>query len=198
MLAFGHRAVNLVFPADRVVDVAVGGRDVVVAHEHQVRVAGELVLDPGVERFEPGHLVDELVAVGRLAVGEVGSDDAHAAKRGMRHRGSDDARLLVGEPRDVAHRVDASLPAQQCHAVVGLLPEPLRLVAGRFDVGLRELVVRELGFLKHQGIDRVGRQPVKQLGQADGQGVDVPGGEFHSASRSRWRARILTRCDESL
>ena len=168
-------AEDLPGPRDGVVDIAVLGCDVVVAHQHESRVAREFVAHPVPQALQPAHLVDELFAVGRLAVRKVGADDAHAS-----HRACDHARLLVLQPRDVPHHFQRRLAADERHSVVGLLPEPLHLVPGRPHFSVRKLVVGKLGFLQHQHIHRVGLKPIQHLRQAHGERVDVPGGEFQS------------------
>ena len=74
---------------------------------------------------------------------------------------------------------------QQGDAVIGFLAEPLRAITRSLDLGVRKLVVGELGLLQHDGIDWVLGQPGEQLRQAHGQRIDVPGGEFHGGLRSR-------------
>jgi hypothetical protein len=66
--------------------------DVEVTHEHQFVVAAELVLDEGLQSVKPRHFVDKLVAVWRLAIGEIRTHDTHTL-----HRGGDDTGHLVGE-----------------------------------------------------------------------------------------------------
>ena len=157
-------AVDLAGPGHRVVHVSVFRGDIEVAQQHQLRVRRQFLRYPGAQRVQPAHLVGELVATRSLPVGEVAANHAHAG-----HRARDHARLLVGKARDVAHGVGSVHARQQRHAVVGLLPEPLRPVARRLDLRGRELVVRELGLLQHDGVHRVGGQPVQQLRQAHGQ-----------------------------
>jgi len=183
MRTFFRRAVDLSGPGRGVMDVAVLGRDVEVTHQHQLRVALQFGGDKTPQRVQPAHLVDELVAVRRLAVGEVGADHAHITGW-ARYRGGDHARQLVIEARDVLHDLARrARAAEQRDAVVGLLAVEHDLVARSLDLGLRELVVGKLGFLQHHDVHRaVGGlrcQPVQQLRQAHGQGVHVPGGEFH-------------------
>jgi len=94
------RAVDLAGPGHRVVDIAVFGRDVVVAHQHQARVARQFGGHEGLQCVQPGHLVGELLAARRLAVGKVGTDHPHAV-----HRGGNHPRLRVVEARQIAHHV---------------------------------------------------------------------------------------------
>mmetsp|Transcript_5519 Transcript_5519/g.13313 ORF Transcript_5519/g.13313 Transcript_5519/m.13313 type:complete len:260 (+) Transcript_5519:2398-3177(+) len=171
--AFLGGAMDLAGPGDRIVDVTVFGGDVEVSHQHQLLMRLQLRGEPAAQRVQPAHLVDELVAVRRLAVRKVAADDAHAAHGAGNHAG-----LLVHEARDVLDDGARRLTADQRHAVVGLLAEPLHLPARRAEVAGRELVIGQLGLLQHQGVDRMRGQPVEHLGQADGQGVDVPGGEL--------------------
>jgi hypothetical protein len=64
------RAMDLPGPGHGVVDVAVFGGDVEVAHQHQLRVRGQLGAHPVAQRVEPAHLVGELVAVGACPLGK--------------------------------------------------------------------------------------------------------------------------------
>ncbi|MDT4885737.1 hypothetical protein FQZ97_1220000 [compost metagenome] len=68
------------------------------------------------------------------------------------------------------------------------------MVAGFLQGIERKLLVDQLDPEQAEGIDGVGGQPVQHLGQANGQGVDVPGGEFHGGSlrvKGAWRALSL-------
>ncbi len=139
---------------------------------------GDLGREPVLQRRQPGHLVGELLGARCLAVGEIAAHDAHVAEGAGDH-----ARLFVGVAGDVAHDVGGRQLGDQRDAVVGLLPEELHVPAGVLQLGVRKLRVDELGLLQH---DRIGLhlgQPGQQVGQADGEGVDVPGGEFHGERR---------------
>jgi hypothetical protein len=70
VLALLRRAVDLAGPGHGVVDVAVLGGDVEVAHQHQARVRGQLGAQPLAQRVQPAHLVGELVAVGAWPLGK--------------------------------------------------------------------------------------------------------------------------------
>ena len=122
--------------------IAVFGRDIEVTDQHQRRVSNQFVGDPALQGLQPAELVLELVAVDRLAVGHIGADHPNPVDRGR-----DDPGLLVGVTGDVLHHVSGGQSSQQGDAVVGLLPEPLRRVARRHELGMRKLVVGELGFL---------------------------------------------------
>ena len=71
------------------------------------------------------------------------------------------------------------LAAEDGHAVVRFLPESDGLVARLLQRGVGEFVVGQLQLLQAQCIDRVGGQPGQHLGQANREGVDVPGGKLH-------------------
>ena len=87
VLAFFGRAQDLPGPGHRIVDVAVFGRDVEVAHQHQPRVRRQLRAQPIAQRLQPAHLVLELVAVRCLPVGQVLTDDSQGARVPARRRG---------------------------------------------------------------------------------------------------------------
>ena len=70
---------------------------------------------------------------------------------------------------------------QQRNAVVGLLAGESDLVTRGLDLGLREIVILELGFLQAQGIGLLFGQPVEQVRQAHLQRIDVPAGDLHLA-----------------
>jgi hypothetical protein len=91
--------------------------------------------------------------------------------------------LLVRVVRIVAHHVGERMARQDRHAVVGLLAAEGDLVAGGLDLGLREFIVGELGLLDAEHVDRIGGQPLQQVGEADFQRIDVPGNYFHRCVR---------------
>ena len=97
-LRFGTE--DLAGPGVRVVHVTIVRRDIEVARQRELRVAGELFGEPSLKRFEPSQLVIVLVAAHGLAVRNVGADDANAIDGG-----SDQALLWVGEMRVVADDV---------------------------------------------------------------------------------------------
>ena len=74
--------------------------DVEVAHQHQLGVSCQLFTQPVLQGFEPAHFVDKLVAVWRLAIGEVRANHAHAIDRACNH-----ARHLVFKPGNVFHHI---------------------------------------------------------------------------------------------
>jgi hypothetical protein len=79
--------------------------------------------------------------------------------------------------------------ADQRHAVVGFLAEESHLITSGFNLGAWKFIVRGFGFLQGQYVDGfiagVRIQPVEHLRQAHGEGVDVPGGEFHGLTLTR-------------
>lgn len=139
---------------------------------------GDFLLQPVAQRSEPLHLVFELVAAGRLPVDEVAVHDAQRAGRGV-DRGADDARMLVGEAADVLRHIAQRQAAQERDAVVGFLAEHGRFITSCLEDFRRELVVGHLELLQAQDIDRIGGEPVEDMLEAGGEGVDVPGGNFH-------------------
>ena len=130
---------------------------------------------PGGERLQPGQLVGEFFGADGLAVGKVAAHNAHPVEGA-----GDDALLLVGKVGNVMAHIEQRLLAQDGHAVVGFLPAEHGLVTGSFDLGQRKSLVLALEFLQAQHIRLVGRKPVEDVGEADLEGVDVPGGDFHA------------------
>ena len=155
-------AVDLAGHRDRIKDISILRRDVVVTHQHQAWMLGQFCAQPFAQRVQPGHLVAELLTARRLAVGEV---RAHHAQ--ISHRRGDHPCLRVVETGDVPDHIAGLATRQQGHTVVGLLAVPDAVPAGCSDFGVRKLVVGELGFLQHQHVGLVQRQPVEQLRQSN-------------------------------
>src|SRR5690606_28614343 len=108
-------------------------------------------------------------------------DDADIADAGR-----DDALLLILETGHAHERFSQWLPAQDGHAVVGLLTAMQRLVARFAQCIIRKFAVLLLGFLQTQHVRLVGGQPFQYMRQADIERIDVPGGEFHAGLMERW------------
>src|SRR5690349_12140829 len=94
--------------------------------------------------------------------------------------------MIVGETADVLQDVANRRAAQDRDPVVGFLAEHGRIVASVLEHLKRKLVVAHLEFLQAQDIDRIGGQPVEDVLQAGGGGVDVPGGQLHCKSLNLW------------
>ena len=178
MLTLFHRVVDGVFEPHRVERIAVFGRYVEVTQQRQARVGQQLFTQPAVQRRKPQHLVGKLLRSRGLAVHEVAVHQTQFPV-GRVQRGGNDAGLLVRVPGDVAHHVAHGVAAQDSDAVVGLLAKSHGLIACLLERVVRKFVVGELELLQAQRIDRVGREPGQHLGQADGEGVDIPGGDLH-------------------
>ena len=163
MVALFFGAVNLAFHANRVPHIGIVKGDVVVAHQHQLRVRGQFGAHPVTQAFEPAHLVLKLVAAGLLPVGKVARNHPH-----IPHIGTDHARHVVTETGNVAHHVGHRRARQQGNAVVGFLAKGVRVVAGLTQRLERELVIRHLQFLQSEHVDRIGLQPVQHLRQTYG------------------------------
>ena len=133
---------------------------------------------PVLQGLQPLHFVGELLTVRRLPVDKVAIDQPQRAERCVERAGNH-ARLRVLRARHVAHHIAQRAAAQDGDAVVGLLAKRGGFVACILQCIKRKLVVGELELLQAQGIDRIGGQPGEHLGQAYGQGVDVPGGNLH-------------------
>ena len=182
--AFFCGAVDGLSHALRVPHIGVVKRDVVVTHQHQARVLGQLGLHPTAQRLQPTHFVGKLVAPRRLPIREIRANDAHRFTVWASVGARDHARVLINKAGDVFDHVGCGGACDQRHTVVGLLAEPLCLVARFSQRGRRKLVIGHFQLLQGQHVNRgacgcLRRQPVEYLWQAHGQRVDVPGNEFH-------------------
>ncbi|MNS46147.1 hypothetical protein D3C72_786320 [compost metagenome] len=185
-VAFLGRDQVLALPLGRIVHVAVFRGDVEIAEQRQLGVARHFLAQPAGDGLEPVELVDELVRIERLAVREVGADQAHIAVGGGHH-----ALLGVLVAGDVAHHVcghrHGAVAGDDRHAVVGLLARVDAMEAGRLEFGQRVLVVGQLEFLEAERVDgRAGGvlrgEPLQHLWQAHLEGIDVPAGDSHRCS----------------
>src|SRR5574337_1721075 len=109
-----------------------------------------------------------------LAIGKVAAHDPQVAERG-----GDEAFLVVLETGDVPQDFRHLPTAEDGHAVVSLLAVEDRAVTRGFHLRQRKGAVLAFEFLEAQGIGLLRRQPIQHVGQADLEGIDVPGGEFH-------------------
>src|SRR5262249_43740201 len=82
---------------------------------------------------------------------------------------------IVGEAGDAARLLRNLRTRKNGDAVVGLLPAVGDAIAGRLDLGEREIPVLGLGFLQAGDVGPGSRQPVEQMRQPDLERVDVPG-----------------------
>jgi hypothetical protein len=156
------------------VHIARLGRDIVVAEDRELRVRGHLGRHPRLQGRQPGQLVGVLVGADFLPVGYVRADKAHATDR----RGQQ-ALLWIVEVRIVAYNIFNRQAGQDCHAVVGLLARERDLVAGSVEFGDREFVVRQLGLLDTEHVNRIGVQPLQQMCKTNFQRIHIPGDNFH-------------------
>jgi hypothetical protein len=62
------------------------------------------------------------------------------------------------------------------------LAKSLDVIAERFDLDARELVVDRFDLLQADDVGRAVPQPYKQIAQASLDAVDVPGDDFHVAT----------------
>ena len=197
VLALLAGVMNGLAQGHRVVAVAVVGGDVEVAQQHQIGVCQQFPAHPVAQAIEPFHLVGKLLSARLLAIDKIAVDQAYLTTRQLAVRniqgGSDHARLLVVEACNVFHDVACRRAAQNGDAVIGFLAKHRALVARILKLLERKLVVAELELLQAQGIDRMGRQPVKDLRQPHRQRVDVPGGEFHGLHNTLMEGSIFMR-----
>jgi hypothetical protein len=94
---------------------------------------------------QPAHLVDHLVRIQRLAVGDVCGNHPHRAAGGV-VGGRHDALLLVGKAGDVLDHVaplgQRGLARQDGHAVVGFLAREQGGITSGIELGQRVAVIR--------------------------------------------------------
>ncbi len=77
------------------------------------------------------------------------------------------------------------LTRQQGYAVMTFLPMEMHVITQRFDFGLWELIVRDLGFLQADDVRLVFFNQRRQLMRARAQAVDVERHNFHR--RQSWQ-----------
>ena len=152
----------------RVPHIPVVNGDIEVTHEHQFVMAREFIFQPLLQRGQPSHFVNKLVAVRRLAIGEIRTDHAHTVDRA-----GDDTRHVIGKTGNVVHHVSDRVTRNQRHTVIGFLTEKRQVVSGGFNLCPRKFVVRGFGFLQCQYVDGlvagVCVQPIEHLRQAHGE-----------------------------
>src|SRR5712691_2756522 len=176
--ALAWTAQHLSFPGLGVVDILVGGRDVVVAEHSQTRGSLQLPAKKIVERREPIKLVTIFVGLYRLSVWNVGTNDAQTVGAFPHGRG-DDALLLVGESRNARSDIGKRDARQYGDPVIGFLAGKSAAITCLLDLNDRELRVLQLGFLQADDFGRLPCKPVEQVRKAHLEGVNVPGCELH-------------------
>ncbi len=150
------------------------GGDVEVPQHHRRGVLLEHPTEPTGEGLEPALLVVELRRVQGLAVGHVEVDDAHPV-----HGGRDHPPLLVLEAGDARLHVLRLVTAEDGDPVVGALAGEDGVVAGGLELRPREERVLDLGLLQGEHVGAVQLEPLQDLGEANRQGIDVPGNNAH-------------------
>ena len=117
---------RVVGPRVRLIDVGLGGHDIVVAGQHHRRAAGSQVFSVGDQALEPSQLVVELGAGPWIAVGQVEAGDQHAIDRRL-----DIAGLRIGRIARQGRAGDdrLGLSRQDRHAVPAALAFPDGVVA---------------------------------------------------------------------
>ena len=155
-------------------NVTIFRRDVIVAQQHQFRIAHQFLFQPVVQRPEPAQFILIFVGIDALAVGYVDTHDAQVAKGS-----GDDAFLFILKTGDAGLHIGSLLAAQDRHAVVGSLPNENAVIARRLQFIFRKIGILLLGFLQAQNLDRIGGQPVQHLRQPHFQRIDVPGRQLH-------------------
>ena len=161
---------RVLLPPFGLVDVLVGGDDVVIADQQRRDAAVEQVLGVRLQAFEPGELVVELGARPGIAVGGVEVADENPANRGL-----DVAALLeVGVVGQGAAGLDRLAdPAEDRDSVPAALAVPDGGIAERFDGVRRERLIGALQFLDAGYVGRELREPAGQHVEPAVDAVDV-------------------------
>ena len=134
----------------------------------------ELGFDVTAYPGKPLQLPGVFLAAHLLAVDDVKVQDAHPVTGHGEHTA-----LCIVEPRRIGNDIGSRIPADDGHAVVGLLAGVDDMIAGGLEGLGREVVIGQLGFLQAQHIGRIRSEPVEHLRQAHLQGIDIPGGDLH-------------------
>ena len=100
MPAFFFGAMDGPSQCDRVPHIAVVDGDIEVTHQHQFVVAAEFIFQPLLQRGQPSHFVNKLVAVRGLPVRKIRTNHTHTVDRAGDH-----ARHVIGKAGDVVHHV---------------------------------------------------------------------------------------------
>src|SRR5690606_33873052 len=128
-------------------DVFIFRRYVVVPQDSQPRVALELILQPRMQRLEPGQFVLVLVAADRLSVWTIGADHPDVAYYAVQRR-CDDALLMIFVSRQVPLHVCANRRTDDSHAVISFLSCPVSLVTDLCKGIQRKVFVGKLELLQ--------------------------------------------------
>ena len=94
------------------------------------------------KRIQPIHFVDEFIAIGRLAIGEISPHHANAVDASTDH-----ACHIVFKHRNVVDNRFHRMFGNQCHTVIGFLPKKSDVVAGGFNGFAWKFIVGGFGFL---------------------------------------------------
>ena len=195
-LAFGVAGHDAAAQPLRIVDVAILRCDVEIAHHHQRFTLLLLGLEIAVKALQPLKFVGVFVAAQRRTVRHIEIENAQPLDAGADHP------LLLAQPlgdwivrqqRREAHlHILQREPADDGHAVVGLLTADRHRVA-QFLEGLHgEQVIGHLGLLQAEHLGLFPAQPGTHLIQACAHRVDIPGGDPHRCAGSLGRAALLT------
>lgn len=175
-------------PGHRVVYIPIIRRDVEITHNDQAGIVAQFAIKEPRDLGEPVQLVGIFLAADGLAIDHIQVGDAHVA-----NRGDEDAPLRIVQPGQVGDDIMDLLFRQHRHAVVGLLTGESDLISQRLDRGTRELCILHLGFLDAEQVGPRRRAPLLYMRQAHIQRIDIPGGQYHSASLADW-THLLQRC----
>jgi hypothetical protein len=129
--------------------------------------------------FEPAQLVIEFRARRRVAVRQIEASHDQAIGR----RFDVAAVYVVWIARQAAadqRRLAGAL--QDRHPVPGFFPMPNGAITSRADRGCRKFLVGRFEFLQARDIRRGVPEPIKQIGEASVDAVDVVGRDPHASS----------------
>ena len=155
-------------------DIPVIGRDVEIPHADKAFMGLQLRADVVANLAQPEQFMVVFFAADLLPVHHVEIQYAHTIDGCAQ-----DASLWVVKSRYVCLYPGWFMTTDDGDAVIGLLAGIDHVITCILDVLAREVLIGQLGLLQAQYIGRGRRQPIEYLWQADLEGVDVPGGNFH-------------------
>ena len=142
----------------------------------------------GNQAIHPRQLVGKFVRVDRVTIRQVDRGDAHGTNDGF-----DVAGLLIGRiagQRPLFHF--NGLLGENRHAIEGFLPGERDVIAGVFNLGAGEPLLRGFQFLEQQNVRAHLSQIRRDVRQPHVDGVHVPRGNLHTGRfRSLIRGKLF-------